>query len=251
MKKPEYRFYRDNIKSNRFRNFICKEEETDLWIGIDYHSFNENLIPFAQNRIDYYRNEIKNEIFKNPSFLKSHTPLVGNTNNADSIIDLMNFASEKSGTGPFAAVSGAIAQKIGEDLINTYDISEIVIENGGDIFLKTIRPINISIFAGSSPLSEKIAIEITPEKTPCGVCTSSGTIGHSFSYGKADAVCVVSKNTALADAWATQIGNHIHDEKDIEEVLERFSNIEEIDSLLIIKGGTFGYKGNFRIFAND
>ena len=44
---------------------------------------------------------------------------------------------------------------------------------------------------------------------PMGICTSSGTVGHSLSFGKADAVCVKAKSVSLADAAATAIGNMV------------------------------------------
>ncbi|GAH70559.1 unnamed protein product, partial [marine sediment metagenome] len=92
---------------------------------------------------------------------------------------------------------------------------EIIIENGGDIFLKSLKKRMIGIYAGKSPLSGRIGLEISGEETPIGICTSSGTVGHSLSYGKADAVIVLSPSATLADAAATAIGNVITQQDNI------------------------------------
>ena len=97
-----------------------------------------------------------------------------------------------------ASVAGAIAELVGRELSNFSD--DIIIENGGDIFIKTTRPRIIAIYASDSPLSGKIGIEIDAGETPCGICTSSGSVGHSLSFGKADAVTIIAPSAALADA---------------------------------------------------
>jgi uncharacterized protein len=119
------------------------------------------------------------------------------------------------------------------------------VENGGDDWLSFRGELEVSVYAGSSPLSERIGIRIPQEFSPLGVCTSSGTVGPSFSRGKADAAMVACSDAALADAYATAIGNLVMDEADIEPVLERFSPIPEILSMLIVKGGTMGIRGRF------
>jgi hypothetical protein len=58
----------------------------------------------------------------------------------------------------------------------------------------------VGVFAGDwSPFSHQVGLRITPSMLPLGVCTSSGTIGPSFSYGVADAVVVLAPDVALAE----------------------------------------------------
>ena len=121
----------------------------------------------------------------------------------------MAMAGEKAGVGPMAAVAGAFSEEIGKTLLRTFPINELVVENGGDIFLKLEKPLVLSVYAGTSVLSEKIGIEIPAQETPLGVCTSAGTVGPSHSFGKADAVMVACKNTAVADAFATALANQV------------------------------------------
>jgi len=99
-----------------------------------------------------------------------------------------------------ATVAGAMADLVSKDLLKLS--KEVIVENGGDIYLASSRERTIGIYAGDSPFSLKIGIVISPDQTPLGVCTSSGTVGPSLSFGKANAVCILSKSSALADAAA-------------------------------------------------
>ena len=120
--------------------------------------------------------------------------------------------------GPMASVAGAIAQYVGYELLKWTD--QVILENGGDIFLKTNRSVTVSIFAGESPLSGKIGVMIPQEKMPLGVCASSGTVGHSLSLGSTDIVCIISPSAVLADGAATALGNRIRDKKDLEKIVD-------------------------------
>jgi hypothetical protein len=125
--------------------------------------------------------------------------------------------------------------------------SEVIVENGGDIFLKTTERRLIGIYAGESPFTGKIALEVQPEATPVGVCTSSGTIGHSLSFGKADACIVISSSTPLADAAATAIGNLITEAEDINRGIEFARSIDGLKGVVIIKGDKIGIWGEAKI----
>ena len=91
------------------------------------------------------------------------------------------------------------------------------------------------------------ALEIEPEETPLGICTSSGTVSHSFSFGKADAVIVLSASAALADAAATAIANIIKKQDDIPLGIEFAQGIEGVGGVVVIKGDNMGLWGEVRI----
>ncbi len=146
---------------------------------------------------------------------------------------------------PMAAVAGAMAEFVSKDLLPIS--KEVIVENGGDIYLATSRERTIGIFAGNSPLSLKVGVVISPKDSPLGVCTSSGTVGPSLSFGKADAVCILSKSGALADAAATSVGNIVKEKKDIELGLERGKEIEGVSGVLIIVGEKVGIWGNVKL----
>jgi ApbE superfamily uncharacterized protein (UPF0280 family) len=144
-----------------------------------------------------------------------------------------------------AAVAGAMAESVSKDLLKFS--KEVIVENGGDIYLATSKERRVAIYAGGSPLSLKIGILIKPEETPLGICTSSGTVGHSLSFGKADAVCILSKSAALADSAATAVGNLVQEKRDIEKGLERGKEIEGVLGTVIIVGEKIGVWGNITL----
>ena len=126
----------------------------------------------------------------------------------EKVKEILNEAADKVDVGPMAAVAGAIAEHVGKELLPFS--REVIVENGGDIFLRIIKARSIGVYAGeTSPFSGKIGLEISPEQTPLGICASSGTVGHSLSFGGSDACIVLSHSTALADAAATAIANLI------------------------------------------
>ena len=144
-----------------------------------------------------------------------------------------------------ASVAGAIAEFVGTDLAS--GSAEIIVENGGDIYLKSQKKRLIGIYAGKSSLSNKIGLEINASDTPLGICTSSGTVGHSLSYGKADAVTVVSKSTPLADAAATAIGNIIKQPSDIPKGIEMAKRTDGLKGVVIITGDILGLWGEIKL----
>jgi len=151
--------------------------------------------------------------------------------------------------GPMAAVAGAIAEAVGRELLNFS--SEVIVENGGDIFLCHKKTRHIGIYAGDSPLSGKLALEIEPEDTPLGVCTSSGTVGHSLSFGKADAAIVISPSTALADAAATAVGNLVKTAEDMPRAIEFVREVEGLTGIAIIVGDKMAVWGKINLVRRE
>jgi Uncharacterized conserved protein len=82
---------------------------------------------------------------------------------------------------------------------------------------------------------------------PLGVCTSSGTVGPSLSFGKADAVTIVSPSTALADSVATAVGNRVKKADDISFSLKVAESLPGIKGVIIIVGEKMGVWGNIEL----
>ena len=161
------------------------------------------------------------------------------------IVKEMADAARIAGVGPMAAVAGAVAESVGKVLLKYSD--EVIVENGGDIFIKSSKVRRIGIYAGDSPFTGKIAIEIQPEETPLGICTSSKTVGPSLSLGTADAAIVMAPSTALADAVATAIGNSVKSAEDINQVIEDSVKYKGVTGVIVIKGDKIGIKGNVKL----
>lgn len=241
------RTYRKYVaEDNRFEYFNVSYLQTDLLIAVDKGSYIQEMEIFIYEQIVNYRRIIENYIKRNKQFLKSFVP-ISLTSESPKIVEQMIKAGFKAGTGPMAAVAGAFSQFIGKQIIERYSVQELIIENGGDIFLKIIKPINISVFAGKSVLSQKVGIIIPPKYSPVGVCTSAGTIGHSISFGKADAVMIVCKDTLLADALATTYANCVKSKDDVDIIINKIKNNRNVISALIIKDDLIGYTGELEL----
>lgn len=143
------------------------------------------------------------------------------------------------------AVAGAVAEYVGRDLLAYSE--EVIIENGGDIFIRTTFPLTVAILAGGSPLSGKLGVRIDSPESPVGVCTSSGTVGHSLSLGRADAAVVISASAALADAAATAIGNRVSDKADIASATHLGENIDGVLGVAVILDDKMGAWGQVEL----
>jgi ApbE superfamily uncharacterized protein (UPF0280 family) len=233
------RTYRNYVKAENLIKFEIIDKETDLLILAEKHLYDKAFAYVLK-----YRAEIERYIESDPNFAKTYSPH-RIRHNAPQIVKEMAAAARKAKVGPMAAVAGAIAEFAGRDLLAF--TNEIIVENGGDIFLKINQPRKVGVFAGSSPFSEKIAIEIEPREEPFSVCASSGTVGHSFSFGKADAVIAIAKSATLADAAATAIGNVVKEISDIDRGLKFAKKIRGLDGVLIIKDDQMGALGKVKI----
>ena len=232
----EERAYRDLVKTEDLVRFKIIVKETDLLVRAE-----RDLSSEARESVLRYRHQLETYIAMNPEFQTSLIPLE-DAPHVPEIIQEMIRTSKLAYVGPMAAVAGAMAEMVSKDLLKLS--KEVIVENGGDIYLATSKERTVGIYAGNSPLSLKIGILIKPEETPLGICTSSGTVGHSLSFGKADAVCILSKSAALADAAATAVGNVIQNRKDVEKGLERGKEIEGVLGMLIIVREKMGVWGD-------
>ncbi len=235
------RSYRERMGS-RFASFVVSFKESDLWVGIDPPSYSTRMEDFVVSRARSYRLELESYIEIRPDFLSSLAPMAADPG-APRIAVAMLAASRAAGVGPMASVAGATAAFIGADLEAEFGCREIVVENGGDLWLRFEDRMDLSVFAGDSPLSERVGVSIPPAFSPLGVCTSSGTVGPSLSLGRADAAMVAARDAALADAWATRVGNAVRDPSDIEAALALAEGREGIVSVLVIKGDRMGIRG--------
>lgn len=243
MKIPAYqaRFYRRWNSSKRL--FACEAslKETDLLVLTDKQCDKEWLM----RRIAYYRDCLEEYInYKDRRFLTSLKPIAVESG-SPAIIRQMAEQSKKANVGPMAAVAGAVAQCVGRELLRR-GCRDVVVENGGDIFLKLRRPLSVGLFAGQNRLLSSLAIGIDPEDTPLGICTSSATIGHSLSFGKADAVAIFAGNAALADAVATATANRVSGRADIARAIEFARSIKGVRAAVIVFRSTMATWGKIR-----
>jgi len=239
----EPRTYRHWVERRDLTSFTVTFKETDLHI-LAASNLSQKALRLAQK----YRRALEEYITREPAFLTSLEPLPV-SGQAPRIVKEMAAAARQAGVGPMAAVAGAIAEAVGKELLRFSP--EIIVENGGDIFMKSRKRRTAGIYAGQSPLSGKIGIRIEPEDTPLGICTSSGTVGPSLSYGKADAVVILARSAALADAAATAVANIIRNENDFDTGIEYAKSIGDINGVIIIKGTRMGVWGEMQLCPVD
>jgi hypothetical protein len=233
------RAYRHWVKDSDLVSFQAKVKETDIYLRAK-----SDLKEEALQAILKCRAQLEEYIERHPHFLTALKPIAV-VEDAPKMVREMAMAAEKAGVGPMAAVAGAIAEEVGRQLLRFSP--EVIVENGGDIFLTILKRRVVGVYAGESPFTGKIGLEIQPEETPLGICTSSGTVGHSLSFGHADAVIVLSPSTALADAAATAIGNLIKEASDIPKGIGFAQAIAGLKGVVIIEGDKMGAWGEVKI----
>lgn len=229
------RLYRNWVQTDNLVNYVVSEYETDLSISTE-----KNLALETLKAIKFYRKQLTDYIKLNPAFETSLTPIEA-SKNCPEIVIAMTIAAQKAGVGPFASIAGAMAEFTGKELLKYSQ--EVIIENGGDIFIASTTDKISGIYAGKSSFSGTLGIKIPASLMPCGVCSSSGTIGHSKSFGKADCVTILSKSTPLADAVATATANLIQTEEDINKAVDFAMNIEGVLGVIAIINKQIGVQG--------
>jgi len=229
------RFYRDFTNTQRWTSFRVCVATTDLYIRAR-SDFSESV----RKTVIQLRREIEDHIELYPDFFSSYTPL--EQQKTDSlVVQRMYRASAATGVGPMAAVAGALSEYVGREIAPLSD--EIIVENGGDIWLSLQEPVSVSVYAGNSPFTDSLAMRITSSQTPLSICTSSGRIGHSLSFGEADAATVLSPDAALADAAATATGNLVHSAEDLTRAVEFAMSIDGVTGAIVLYGDKLAAMG--------
>ncbi|MER8592656.1 UPF0280 family protein [Mesorhizobium sp. M1182] len=109
---------------------------------------------------------------------------------------------------PMAAVAGSVADEVLGALLAGRRLERAYVNNGGDsaIYLGHGQSMMLAIAGTGHGLADRLTIR--PEDGIRGVATS-GWRGRSFSLGIADAVTVLARTGAEADAAATLIANAV------------------------------------------
>lgn len=226
--------YRTRVVSDLAR-WSTQYKETELYICAGRRLENE-----AYGAVVKLRKVIDEYISGDPDFRTSLSPAEPGPGAHPSIIKMCR-AGLTANVGPMAAVAGAFASYVGETLLKS--TGRVIVENGGDIFMSTGGIRTVAIYAGNSPLSMKLGLNADSREMPVSVCTSSGTVGPSLSFGKADAAAVVSRDACLADACATRLGNELKTPGDIERALETIYGIEGVIGAVAVMGDKCGAIG--------
>jgi hypothetical protein len=226
----EARTYRSQMKAGDLEYFQVLEFESDLFIGVDKKADQRLLSRLVLAEVKQLRNAITTYDQEHPGFIASLLPLASDRQSPPIVADML-VAGLAVGVGPMAAVAGAVSKYVGKVLEPYSD--EIIVENGGDLLIRTSKTRRIALHTGNSRFAG-LSLKIKPCDKPLGICTSSGVMGHSLSFGKADAVTIISENIPLSDATATALGNRIKKPGDVTAGINWVKNIPGILGALVL-----------------
>lgn len=215
--------------------------ETHIMLSTDLK--NHNLNQFIKNE----RKQLEKYIQKYPEFKLSLEKLINpNPENNPEIINLMYKTSKEVKIGPMASVAGTISELSLNHLIKQ-NTKTSIIENGGDIALINDKKIICGIYSNNEILGNQIGFKLKPNKKPIGICTSSGKIGHSISFGNSEAVTIISNSASLSDGLATKIANEVKgntNQEAVENALDYSESYKDLfKGALIISGDSIGTIG--------
>lgn len=211
-------------------------------------TYREAVFRICCDRIDAVTHEIVSQRHTLEAYLRIHPEFqqtlipIDLLPEAPEVAHRMAKAAQLVGVGPMAAVAGAMAQCAAHAGLKA-GASDVIIENGGDIYLQTLEPVVVGLAPGTAELTGQLAFSLQPSDTPISICSSSGHMGHSMSLGQCDLATAVASDAALADAAATQAANLIKTEHDVNPTLERINAIPGIHGILIVKDDRIGLAG--------
>ncbi len=217
-------------------------EQTDLWIVAE-----KDVSGAIMSHVEKIRGGLKNYILLHPEFAESLTP-VDVSPDAPEIAAKMARAARAAGVGPMAAVAGAMAQSVADRFAG--ESPNILVENGGDVFMHSTRERVIGLLA--KPIEGvRLGLSLSAARFPLAVCASSGKIGHSLSMGRADLVTVLGRDGAMADAAATALANMVRAPEDLEPMLTAAKKLKRhgISGVFAQWGETVAAWGELEIVA--
>jgi ApbE superfamily uncharacterized protein (UPF0280 family) len=200
------------------------------------------FVQAARDAIFEAREEVKRFIRTDPTFLHTLEPY-DPPDDVPPIVRRMCVASKAAEVGPMAAIAGAIAEEAVHAMVKR-GARQAIVDNGGDIALYLAEPVDVGLYAGESGV-KNLAFRCEPRNSVFGICTSSGTVGPSISFGMSDASTVVSNNVALADACATYLGNLVTSGEDdvLKDALGRVCAIDGVEGAIVVIGDKIAFKG--------
>lgn len=237
----EPRTYRRRVAPAGLVTFEVVVRETDLQIAAE-----RDLTREATALVEEARAEVEGYVAHHRRFVESFVPFEVDAD-APPIVRAMAAAASSAGVGPMAAVAGAVAEHVARGL--AIHSAEVVVENGGDVYLIGATERVVALHAGPSPMSGRIGIVLDAGLMPVAVCTSSATVGPSVSLGRADAACVIAHDGALADAVASALGNRVHSAADVQRAIDAVKGLAGVLGLVVVVGETLGAWGAARLVS--
>jgi len=237
--KNKLQAYRSAVKNNDCPGWLISYRHSDIYISSDIDIGSEAAVYLEEVYC-----ELENHIKKNPGFYKSLSPVAAKPYYPE-IVKKMCDCSRQFKVGPMAAVAGAVNDYLAERVSGR--CSRLIIENGGDLFIKSGSDVTVNLYLKNTYFNDSINILIKGCDIPCGICSSSGVFGHSYSMGRCDLATVIASSSAAADAAATAAANSVNSQDDIQPAIDYFRTFEHISGILLIKDAKIGMWGKFQL----
>jgi len=235
--------YRRQVTAANLVAFEVRIKETDLMIMAE-----RDLTGETRDLVITHRLRLEEFIGRHPDFRTALEPY-REPEAAPEIVRVMCEAARLAGVGPMAAVAGAVSQLVGSGLRE--HSRELLIENGGDVYLSGRQERMVAIYTAERALGTTLGIRVTPEGGELGICTSSGRFGHSLSLGEASTATIIAPTAALADAAATAVGNRVHGSEGVRRGMDLARNIPGVEGAVIVHDGKVGAWGRVELLRLD
>jgi ApbE superfamily uncharacterized protein (UPF0280 family) len=194
----------------------------------------------AVDAIKMARRDIERQIRKDRFFLTTLEPYDSGSCTSETTAR-MCAATKQAGVGPMAAVAGAIAQAALDAMI-AEGCRHAWVDNGGDVALVLESPLTLEIF--TTPGSSKaFAFELRTTGRAMGICSSSGRLGHSISFGDSDIAVTIADDAVVADAFATALGNEVKDETSLNKCFDILRSAKAVKGGLAMIDGAVAMYG--------
>lgn len=210
--------------------------ETAATIGAD-----REFVDAAAEAIKASRAEIERQVRKDRFFLTTLEPYEPREVSGR-VVRRMCEASRAAGVGPMATVAGVIAQEALEAMVSK-GCTHAWVDNGGDIAIVADRPVTVEVFHEPGATSA-FALVLEGTGRAIGICSSSGTLGHSISFGNADVAVAIASDAVLADALATAIGNRVAGPENLGECFNPFVLVPGFIGGIAMVGGEVAMQGD-------
>ena len=202
----------------------------------------ESYLGTVKDAVHSARSIIEGKIAEDPFFATTFEPYPVMRDDHP-LVQRMCQASSLSNVGPMAGVAGAVASFAVESAVES-GCDHIIVENGGDICLRTSKDTVIGMFSGEDGFRD-IAFRIGPTGSMTGICSSSGKVGPSISFGNSGICTVFSDDTILADCCATAFGNMIVEgtSEEMGRAAETIASIEGVKGCVCVCNGLMSVCG--------
>jgi len=217
----ERKNYRNKIPLAQSVSFEIEVRETNLYIQA-----HNDLSAKAKDSVFRYRYQIEEYLRQHPAFRETTVPIQIYAS-APEIVRYADLSSRCTGIAPMSCLGGAIADFVGRDL--SADSANIIVSSGGDSFIKSAYPLDIHIYAGGSPMNEKLILALPAYKGCFGVSTYAP--GGGF-----DSITVISRSACWASAFAADIGIRLVGGEKLGSVLNRVADYTDVGGVIIISG---------------